>query len=631
MLDAIRRHTGSIVVKALLAVLLLSFVVWGIADIVRPMGGKHWVARAGDVEISPEQFRSAYEREIARLSQMFGQRLDPEEARRQGLPERVARQMALRAAMELEAERLGIVVPDALVRENIQKEPAFFNNQGQFDMDVLRARLHGAGLTESQYVELVRSDLRRAALSQALEAPLATPAPIVDRLFRYVGEKRTLQTLRIEASDVKEMPAATDAALNAFYEGNKQQFMLPDRRTVSFILLSSQDLAGEIAVDDASLRAAYNTRREEFSSPEKRHVLQMVLPTEDAARNAASHIAAGKPFLDVAKSDAGLAADAADLGFVTRGALFGDLGATVFALPVGQVSQPIRSPLGWHLLQVTAIEASHEQPFEEVRHVLLQEVQQERALDAFVDLGNRLEDTLGGGASLEQAAASLGLTVRTIKGLTADGRDATGQLVDDLPETLPGVAFSTPAGEISALEAVGSGAAFILRVDDVQPSGVEPLADIPHDRLLAVWMAHQREFRASAMAEHIAERVTAGQDLAAAGRESKVAASPVTSPPVTRYGTGFSESDDALPREVVTALFNTPVGQVRWVRADGAVYVGRATSVIPADPAAEQAARSTLAERLSEGLRGSFLVLFTDDIGRRWKVEINHEALDGLS
>src|SRR5690606_1712213 len=168
-----------------------------------------------------------------------------------------------------------------------------------------------------------------------------------------------------------QVPEPTDADLAAFYEANKERYTAPEYRRVTAVLLRPEDLAAEMRVSEERLREAYDSRQAEFRTPESRGVSQLLFTEEAAARSAYERIAAGESF-DAVAADIP-SAQRTDLGTVHPGDLFPEaVDQAVFALPAPGVTEPVQSPLGWHLLNVSEITPAATIPFEQAQERLRQ-------------------------------------------------------------------------------------------------------------------------------------------------------------------------------------------------------------------------------------------------------------------
>jgi peptidyl-prolyl cis-trans isomerase D len=623
MLEAIRKRSASFLVKLLFGLLVLSFGLWGIADVFNPGRGGDWAAEVGDSRIPAATVRSEYQRELRRLNSAFGT-IDSEQAKALGLPNRVLNQIVDRTLLDLGAEDLGIVVGDTLVRQAIQADPTFHNQLGTFDANLFRQILSINGLTENDYVTMIRDEIARNQLVGSVVAGATVSPSIVDAIYRYRGEKRVAEILRVDDAAMGDIAEPDEAELQKFYKDNETLFTAPEYRAVTAVILLTRDLAKDIAVSDEELEAAFNQRINELGQPERRTLRQMVFSDEKAAIKAYDRIAGGADFATVAKEEAGLEPDALDVGTVTRDQLPAELADAAFALAKNVVSKPVKSPLGWHLIEVTAIEPAHRPSLADVRDKLAAEVANEKALDTMFDLTNRLEDALGSGATLEEAAAELDLDVRKIAAIDPQGLNPEGRPVADLPPGFLDVVFATDENSESPLTEAGNEGYFILRVDAVTPPTLKPLDSVRSD-VVKAWKAQRRSELAKKTADSLASRIKGGIDPASLATEKGPVF--VTSTPFTRSGEGFP---DTLPKALIAAVFRTPPGDTVVVRGEKASYVARTKAVVAADPTADQARLTELRDELARARGVDLLSQLTGALRQQYPVTVNNRQLENL-
>jgi peptidyl-prolyl cis-trans isomerase D len=349
MLEAIRKRSASFLVKLLFGLLVLSFGLWGIADVFRPGRGDNWAAEVGDIRIPAATVSTEYQRELRRLNTALGN-IDAEQAKALGLPSRVLNQIVDRTLLDLGAADLGIAVSDTLIRQAIQDDQTFRNQLGNFDADRFRQILSINGLTEDGYVASLRGDIARNQLVGSVTAGATIPHSMVDAIYRYQNEKRVAEILRVEDAAMDDIGVPSDAQLRQFYHDNATLFTAPEYRAVTAAFLLTTDLAKEIAISDEEIQNAFKERIDEFSQPERRTVRQMVLSSENAASKAYDRIAAGADFATVAKEEAGLEPDTLEIGTVTRDQMPPELADVAFSIAKDTVSKPVQSPVGWHLV-----------------------------------------------------------------------------------------------------------------------------------------------------------------------------------------------------------------------------------------------------------------------------------------
>lgn len=624
MLEAIRNRASSLVVKLLFMVLVLSFVLWGIADVFSPSRGRDWIAKVGDVTISEQAFAEVYERTLRSFSASLGQQIDRDQARALGLPASALDQLIGQTLLEQAAADSGIVIDDALVRGAIVANKRFQNPMGQFDAQVFRDTLSANNLNEERYVAILRSDLGRDQLIGSIAAVPGVPARTADLLFSYRGEKRTGRYVLVPFAlfSDRDVGAADEATLRALHEQQKERFTTPERREVSAIVLTPEQVAADVALTDDAVRAAFEERIEEFSTPERRSFLQMVFDDQTAAAGAAARLAQGADFATLAKEMLGEKADDLTVEAVTKADLPPPLADAVFALQPGATSAPVQTPLGWHVVRLSVIEPARVASFATVEPRLRAELAKEKAADELIRVANRLDDVLGRGSSLEEAAAELNLTVRTIPALDSTGADENGKPIPDLPPQLVETAFATAENGTSLLVEAADNTYFVLRVNGVRPSAVKPFETVQSE-VAQVWRAEKRAALAQAKADALADRARQGQPLASLAAEAGVM---VTEVPA--IGRDRQADASTVPQPFVNALFAAKTGETFVVRGPEGFLVGQLSDIRAADPAADAGARDREKQRLVQAMRGDLVQQYVTALRQRYPVSVNQAAIE---
>ena len=623
MLETIRKYTGSFVVKLLFVILILSFGVWGVADVFRPGGGRDWAVRVGDVEIPSQTIRDDYQRELRRLRQAVGEGITDETARAFGLPNQVISGVVARTLLDLESDRLGLLVSDEAVRQAIQADPTFHGPSGTFDPNVLRQVLQINGLSEDGFVRLVRGDMLRRMLIGSATAGASVPEPVVEALYRHREERRVAEYVLVPMSAVVD-GEPDEAQVKAFYEAHPERFSAPEYRRATAVILSAPAVAKGISVPDAEIEEAYAARKSEFTEPERRTLEQVLVQDEATAKAAGDRLRQGAEANAVASDFAQQNASGGRLEKVSQAQLPRELAAVAFSLGEGEVSAPVKSPLGWHVLKITAIEPGREKSLAEVRDQIAKELAEGKAVDEVYALSTRLEDALGGGASLEEAANTLGLDLRRVDAIDAGGRDPSGAEVADLPEGFSQTVFATPAKSESVLTESGRDTFYVVRVDAVTPAGLKPLPEV-RNNVIAAWKAEQRAEGAKAKATAIAEAARSGGTLAAAAGAQGLSVR--TTPPFPRAP---SQPVEGVPPALIGEVFAADQGEVRLVAGDTGTFVARVTSIIAADPKAQPQAVADLRRELDGQAEEDVLAQLSSGIRREFPVTMNQSVLEQM-
>ncbi len=625
MLEAIRKRSASFVVKLLLLLLVLSFGLWGIGDVLSPNPQNEWAAKVGDVAVPNYVLRDEYQNELRRLRQVLGNDIDRERARDLGLPQNALSQIVNRTLLDLGAADLGVVASDNVVRQTVQANPVFRNQQGSFDKQVFDNLIRNSGLTEVGYLDTVRGDLVRGQFVNSILAGAAAPRQLLDELYRYRNEKRVVTYMRIENATMTELAGADETALRAFHGENASLFTAPEYRSVTALILNPKDLTAEISISREELETAFQERFESYGEPERRTLEQMTFTDEQAGQLALGRISGGADFATVAQENAGLDANAIQLGTVSREQVLPELADAAFQLPEGAVSNLIESPLGWHLIQVTSIQPAQRRSLDEVGDQLTKELANERAIDALIDLSARLEDALAGGATLEEAASQIGLKPLKIEALDSNGLDPEGKQVGDLPQGFVDTAFSTSENTESPLvEADRDGGYFVVRVDKVTPASPKPF-EVARTEVEQAWAAVKRSEAAEVKAKAIARGIEEGASFSAAAAEQGLTVN--TSPPISRSGEGASVD---LEMALIRSAFQTQPEKVFVATGQNAAFVASVTDVIAADPASETQKFDALARDTQATEQNDMLSQLTQGLTKQYPVEINAQAVEQL-
>ena len=595
MLDTFRNASKTWVVKIFLAVLALSFMVWGIEDFGRIRFDDSSAIVVGKTKISAPEVRQELKREIERLQPMFGGNLTSEMAKTIGLEDEVISSLVTRTLVDESARRLGLGLADKDVAERLANSGSFKDPTGKFDPSLLRRALARIGMTEAQFIAIEKNDMIRQQLAEALGGGAAQPKDqnavtmpigllppksLVEAITQHNREQRSFDVVHVEDSRLP-LPAVPDAAtLESFYQNNQNQFMAPEYRGITVMFLRPDDVADKTTVTEAMIADAYASRHAEFSTPEKRTVQQVVFGNADKANEFLHAVQGGKSFAEAAKA-AGVSV--IDLGQVTKEDLPVPLAEPVFALAEKALSSVIETPLGWHVATVDTITPGHEIPLEDVRPRLIADLKKDESDAHLYELGAAVEDTLAGGATLEEAASRNGnlkiikIPVTDPQGKTPDGQSAVSALPHS--ETVLQVAFHTNENEDSTLTNADGQGYFLLHVDQVTPESPKPL-DAVREQIIQAWQGQQRHLEAEKIADQIAADWKDNKPIKDILTKIKAEVDAVG--PMTRDGESANNSQDSeLPADVLSTLFAAKNGGTAVGETANGWVVARLTDIVP--------------------------------------------------
>jgi peptidyl-prolyl cis-trans isomerase D len=619
MLTSIRGKAKSWIVKVLFGFLIVAFAAWGIGDIFANRGLTKPVLTVGGMKYTREEFSRDLQRKLRQFQQQ-GLNINAQQFAALGGVDQILNQATSRMLMTQYADKLDLTIPQNVAIADIQANRAFHNAAGQFDRDQFLALLGENGLSEAGYVNMVRDEMRLQQLTGPSFAPLTVPPALEDRIYAYLNEKRTAEYLVIPDASMTGIADPDQATLEKFYKDNVSQYQRPEYRGFIALHLTAEDFAKDVTVPDDQVKSEFESRKAEFSTPETRAVEQVVVQDKAKAEAIAAAVKGGQSFADAVKANTGGAP--VDLGEVTKDKLPADIAEQAFALPADGVSEPLKSPFGFHVVHIKAITPGVTKTFDEVKDQLRKELALAQAGDAMVSVVNQLDDKLAGGASVEEAAQSLQLTTQKYDAVDSSGKDRNGKDVNVIPDILQ-LAEGTEAGQTSLVSTLSNGSYAVVQVTSVAPAEAKPLTEVA-DQVKQDWLAKARRDAADAKAKEIAGKVKSG-DLAALGKEMGLELK-VTEPFTRDKG----DPDHGIDAALAQKLFALALGDAATGRTTDGAIVARVSDIIPAKPEEnkDQAAKLSkqLAQSMRNDLQAEFLVALRQDI----KVERNNDVINQM-
>ena len=625
MLTAIRTHTKSLVVKILAGLLVVSFAVWGIEDMFTlATSSASPIFEVGSLEGDEDVIRDEVRRQIRRLRPMFGNQFTVDQAKALGIVESVVQRQIDDTALRLASQGMGIEISDDLVSKEIRNMPGF-QTFGSFDQARFQRFLNENLMTEARYIAAIRGELSNNQLLDSFTSKTA-PKMLVDSVYRHRQEKRIAETIVVSDSTQQKISEPDQPTLIGYHKDKASLFTAPEYRALSVVRLDAADLAGEILVADNEVKEAYEAQVDEFTTPETRNVKQMIVAEEADAKRASEALSQGRDFAAVAMEITKMDATAIDLGRVGRADMpFPELTDAVFALKSGESSAPQKSPLGWHVFSVNGIQLGGTKTFDGVKDRLTKDIAMEKAIDSLFELANKLEDSLGGGATLEETASQLNLKVVKFDAVDRSGKGKDSKPISNLPGgDFIGIAFSTEEGAESPLSETGNDGYFVLRVDGITAPVLKPLDTIKAE-VIQAWKDEKRAEKSKQAATAIVARVNSGTLLNAIASEMGLKI--MTSPALTRQP---GKNSSGLPQPLVDKVFSLSKGEAAMARSGSGYAVGRLKEVTTAVPAADKEGLDKISDQLGLALQEDIFTQLAGGLRDRYGVTVNRQAIDGL-
>ncbi len=520
MLQAIRERAQGWIAYAIVGMISIPFALWGVNSYFSE-GGTHNVITINDREIGQSEFRYAYANQRQSLQQLMGENFRPELINEEQLREQVVKGLIDNEVVVQNALSRGFRVGDQQVAQIIQREQSF-QRDGKFDRALFDVYLRNQGETADGFALRLKSALLRGQLEGGLRGSEFVDDTTLARMHQLQNQTRDFDYLVIPSARFKDL-APGDEAVRAYYEANKPRFVTPHRVKIEYLELKLDDIASTMEPDESLLKQRYEEQLSRFGKPEDRQVSHILITVDDqrdddAAKEKAidlrKRILDGESFEELAKTesdDPGSAAQGGDLGFIGHGITDPELERAAYAMGLSDISEPVRTGFGYHLLKINAVKPGSIKTFEEVRGELLKEAQREMAENQFFEEAEILANaSFENPDTLSIASEQLGLKIRQSDWFTRAGGDG----IAGSPRVTT-AAFSEEvlnAGNNSEPLEVTSDHLMVLRVLEQQIPAQQELDEV-RDNIVQSLKGDDAKSRARDMGNSILDRVKAGESM----------------------------------------------------------------------------------------------------------------------
>ena len=611
---------GKTIMATVMGILIVSFGIWGIADIFRGFG-QSTVAKVGHTEITTDQFRQIYTERLQQVGRQLGRPLTMDQARAFGFDRQVLQQILAEAALDEQARRLGLGQSNDETMRLIFSDPNFRGVNGAFDPARFQTAIRQMGYSEQRFIAEQRRFALRRQIAGTIAAGLEPPKVLLEALARFQNEQRTIEYIKLGAAQAGTIEPPSPETLASYFDDHKALFRAPEYRKIAFVAITPEDIGKWTEVSDEDARKVFEQRRDKLGTPERREVWQIVFPNAEEAMAAKSRVESGTSFDDLAK-ERGLNPSDVDLGMIAKSAIADPaIANAAFSLQPGEISQPEQGRFGYALVKVGKIEPGVTPVYENFAAEIKREIANERARAKVAELRDRMEDERGGGASVIEAAQKLGLTPVTVDAVDRSGRRPDGQPAPNIPQGLDVVsqAFNSDIGVDNDPISFNGGYVW-YDVLGITPSRERTLDEVK-DQVEAKWRDDQIASRLRTKASDMVQKLEQGGKLAEEAAQAGLTVQ-------TASGLKREGSVPGLPAAVITAAFRTAkegVGQAPDAGAN-AWIVFRVTDVtVPAVDLASDDMKK-LKENIQRGLTDEQIAQYITKVESEIGTYVNQAA-----
>lgn len=485
VLDFMRRNAKSWIIKIVLGGIIIVFVlVFGWSG--PPETGRGYVAEVNGTPIERSTVRTLLNMELKEREMRYGSVPRDVMANQDELQKQIIEELVNETLILQEAQRLGITVTDKELVDAIKTNPMFVH-EGTFNPAIYNAFLRKLELNPAAYEYLLRRNLIEQKVRHLLTDSVKADPLEVRRFWHFQNDKLVLETFVVKAA-AQDVQAPTDEQLEAYYKENQQRYEIPASVDVKYVAVSWKDLAEKMEITDEEAKEYFLQNPREFIIPEKillRHILLKVAPDADEAEVSATRekieslrkrISNTEEFIAAAKEESEdllTNEQGGKLGYVERGSLNALLENVAFELETGVISEPVRSPMGFHLLLVEEKKPQEEIPFEDAKKKIVEKLLEQRARNRISTVMDEFYERVYRTWDLDAPAQEQGFEIKSAEKITAE----TGVPVAEIPADATAKLVDLTEGDISTLIHAGD-TFFVAEVTAYRDARIPELSEI---------------------------------------------------------------------------------------------------------------------------------------------------------
>jgi len=514
MLDFMRRHAQSWMIKAALGAVVVVFIFWGIWS--PHESRQRELVQIGDYIITVAEARNYYQNLRDRYQSLYGERFTEEMAKKLNLKEKAVKDLINRILLLQEAQRLGLKVTAEELQASIQDIPAF-QKDGVFDKATYLRALQSRRLTAKEF----EANQRQTLLLNKLQGLVISSVKVSDQeileAYRQNFEKLNLEMISLNPADFKDI-SPTPEEMKEYFSKHREEFKIPARAKVRYLLFDPKDYFKQVQASSKEIDDYYQNNKEKFGQPKRvkvRHILiradakdaEASAKAKQKAESIQKEAVGGKDFSQLAKQyseDPGTKDRGGEIGFITKGMVVPEFEQAAFSMKVGEVSPVIQTPYGFHILKVDEIQEARTEPLEKVKDQVDALLRNRKAKDMAYDLADQAYAVASKDKSLDGFAEEKKLTIKETPLFSAEDKI-------DLDPKLKAAALSLGKGDISPSLRVGEMFG-VLQVVDRQEARTPELKEVEGQVSEAIRKEKQKE-KALAKAKEILEKLKKGADF----------------------------------------------------------------------------------------------------------------------
>ncbi|HKJ64499.1 MAG TPA: SurA N-terminal domain-containing protein [Desulfopila sp.] len=577
MLQILRNKAQSIVIQAIVVIIALVFIFWGVGTNL--MNNREAAIVVNDEEITFQDYQQAYDRAYENIRAQFGGDIPPGLAENLGIKQQVTNQLVQEALLRQGAAEMGIHVSAEEVRRTL-KNMVQFQEDGAFSMEKYTSLLAANGFTPTSFEESIRYDMlaQKARLNIGEFATTVTDYEIKD-LYRLEKSEIAVRYVTIETGEYADSVTVDEEKLQEWFAGVEDRYKTAPQVKLRYLDFSYENVGSKIAVDGDSIAQYYWDNIGDFTSQERRKARHILFAVDE---NSAEEVHAekrqkaqeimemarqGSDFAELARqySEGPSKAQGGELGFFSRGQMVAPFEEAAFRLEQGEISDVVKTDFGYHIIKIEEIIPKSTRSLEEVSEIIKEQLQIEQARPLAFQVANEAYEGI-------ISAGSLDAYLETTPGVDAKITDFFSR--NDPPPPFTGdnkflqAAFSLKQGELSSLVETSQGYA-ILMAEAIKEPQVPEMSDV-RERVEADYKAERANTLAEETAQSLLDKARELEGLRPAAEKGGFTVKH------SEYLSKGSTGESGIPPGLIDGAFklspSTPLPQ-EPLQADGSYFV----------------------------------------------------------
>ena len=570
MLQTIRDQVKGWLAVVIFSIMIIPFAFWGINYYFDQSGGVIAI-EVNDEEITLADYQRAYQDMRQQWQTISGAPV--EEAAEPLIKQRAKEDLIQTELLKQAGKQAGLSVGEQEVWQVIRQIPAFNDDDG-FNMELFEVAVSRSGLTPAGFLAGIKQDMAIEQLRNSMVATDFVTQPEISAYSSIVHQTRDFSYAVLSSDELKETMVVTDEQIQSYYE-NKDRYMEPEKVRIAYLVLSLAKIAEEVYLEEGELGTYFSENKHNYEVEETRKVKQILvkLPEEpseaaiDSQKTKAAELYAlvkeGKELQDIAVNYAGeqqASVEFSEFGFLTKEVLEPEVAEVVFSMAAGEISEPVQSRYGFHIMAVDEIQVGSEVTLAGKREEVEQDLREEKAAKQLYELTDRLAAlTYESHDTLEVAADELGLQEQTSDFISRE--DPGVGIVAE-----PGVVSAAFSDEVlleennSELLELENDRYLVLRVLEHRSPMKKPLEDV-RDEIITRIKYEQARDRTRERGETILEQLEEGKT-----KEELVLEFPLD----WKTATGVTQDNENINRAVLRSAFGAGIPEAGRPLLEGA-------------------------------------------------------------